>query len=230
MIKNEWFTDHLEQELYQVATCVDIPKGQIFVDDSYEDLHSYILIKGKVRIIAKADPYDMDGHADIILNDLGAPDVIGEIAAIDGKPHSSVAQTLVDSQLFRLPADQFKQLMDKHQPIRDHVMRRLCDKIRDANERLRDNCVFNANLRVTREVIRLADDSTPSAAGEATIDDFPKHHILASRCGVTRETVSRVLGKLIKDEVIIRSGKHMVIKDVEKLANALSKNSEGKAS
>lgn len=225
-----WLSDELLHDITSSGQKFTPEKEEIFIQEYAEKLYSYILLEGRVRILAKSDPYLDDGYADIILNDIYATDVIGEICAIDNKQHSSIAKTLTPCVMYRFPAEEFKKLIDKHAPLREFVMLRLCDKIRDANERLRDNCVLNSSLRVTREIMRLAQLYAPfleggeSEEGEgifAKIPDFPKHHELASRCGVTRETVSRVLNKLIRDKIVIKDGATVIIEDMEQLGLAL---------
>lgn len=224
----DWLTEDLKEDLRGLGTLIKLDKNNVFIQEDMEHLYSYILLRGRVRIIAKSDPYSDELHADMILNDLEAVDVIGEICAIDGQPHSSLVETITDCELFRLRAADFRAVMDCHKGLRDHVMLRLCEKIRNANDRLRDNCVLNAQLRVTREIIRLAEERRKTLAlqgrDEAHIKlELPKHHVLASRCGVTRETVSRVVGRLIKDEIMIKDEDGVIIQDMQALGQAWSK-------
>lgn len=227
MYNTPWLTEELLKDLETLGQKITPEKDEIFIHEYADKLYSYVLIKGRVRILAKSDPYLDDGYADIILNDIDAVDVLGEICAIDNKQHSSVVKTITPCIMYRMPATTFKSLIDQHAELRDFVMLRLCDKIRDANERLRDNCILTSNLRVTREIIRLAEIyAKPAADAEDPnyrhIVDFPKHHELASRCGVTRETVSRVLNKLVKEEILVKDGNGVIINDIEQLGLALS--------
>lgn len=221
----EWYDQALQDDLLKVGTRMEIKSGETIIRENDEGRHAFFLLEGKVRVWAPCDPLVEDSSHMVLLDDIDATDIIGEISAIDKRPYTATVETVTQAVLMRITSDQLMVLLRAHPLFEQHILKRLCDKLRLANEKIRDMRVLSANARVSREVVRLIkfDDDT---SGRGYIDNFPTHAVLAARCGVRRETVSRTVKALIEKGFMKQDGKAMLVLDKEKLAKAYDDKGE----
>lgn len=221
-----WFDEALQHDVSSAGTRMEVKAGETIIRESdQESRHAFFLLDGKVRVWAPCDPLVEDSSHMVLLDDIEATDIIGEISAIDKKPYTATVETLTKSVLVRVSSDQLMELLRAHTPFEQYIFRRLCEKLRLANEKIRDMRVLSANARVTREVLRLIKfENEDSPTGY--IDNFPTHAVLAARCGVRRETVSRTIKTLIDRDLIKQDGKAMLINNKDGLARAYDDKGE----
>ena len=81
-----------------------------------------------------------------------------------------------------------------------------------------------AGPRQQAEMLRLAGE--PDQAGAATINRNPTQDELAARIGTNRETVTREFSLLIKEGLVTREGRRIVVPSVARLADRLHRYSQ----
>lgn len=84
----------------------------------------YIVVRGRVRVF----------DADETLEELGEHEIFGELALLDPAPRSASIMTMVDTQLFRLDAETFSQLMAGNIDIVRGVLHVLCERLRKTTQ------------------------------------------------------------------------------------------------
>ena len=142
---------------------------------------------------------------------------VGEIAAIDGHTRSASVVALRPCTIAALSAERFRCLYEQHAAIASKLLRHLTGIIRITNERIAELSTVSAVQRIYRELLRLC---VPGESGrDATINNMPTQHDLASKVGATRETVARALGQLVNTGVIERRGRTLHIRDYEMLSD-----------
>ncbi len=141
----------------------------------------------------------------------------GELSAIDGKSRSATVVALKPCLLAEVAARVFVELLLAHPEIAMIVLQRLADIIRICDDRIMDVTTMGANQRVYLELLREAKPN-PAADDAWTIHPMPTHAQIASRASTTRETVARVLNRLVKDGLVRRKGKTLHINDRNQLA------------
>ena len=76
---------------------------QQVVSHADESTDVYFIVSGHVRVTI----YSVSGK-EVTFRDLGAGEMFGDLAAIDGKPRSATVVTLIDSFIVSMSADVFR--------------------------------------------------------------------------------------------------------------------------
>lgn len=157
----------------------------------------YFILSGWVKVRT----YNLEGK-EVTLNILGTGEMFGEMASLDLVPRSTDVITLTDATIASLPALDFMQLLE-HEPIAGiRLSRLLARRLRQVNRRLRLR-EADSTSRVADVLLFLAEgQGVPSSEG-IDIPTLP-HRELSSLSGLARETVTRALGKLEKQNLIRR--------------------------
>lgn len=114
------------RQIAGIVEPVELPKDRVIFKkgDPGEDL--YVIVKGKVAI--------RDGS--LQLASLGERDFFGELAVLDQEPRSADAVCLEETELLRLRAADFGELMTRRPPIQQHVTLVLVRRVREMTKRL----------------------------------------------------------------------------------------------
>lgn len=104
-------------------------KGDIVFEDGAAGAEMFIVHSGKVRLLKKAT-----GGEEKTLALLGPGEFFGEMSLIDGSPRSTsaVAGDAV-TNLIALDMTKFIYLIQQHPQFSFTIMRKLCQRLREAN-------------------------------------------------------------------------------------------------
>jgi CRP-like cAMP-binding protein len=177
--------------------------------------------KGSV-VFHEGDPGDfvlliLAGRADVVLQNVqgqevtlsvvAAPAILGYLALLDGAPRSATVVARVAVEARKLPREHFLELMAKHPPLLEGLLRDLATHLRDTNEQVRTALMFDIHGQVIRALMTRARETNQS---HIVIDPRPTHQEIAQMIGKQRETVTRALAELkdggyliVEDKVII---------------------------
>jgi CRP-like cAMP-binding protein len=194
------FEDLDEGALVKVTRACDVRKYTRHSLIAAEGDHStdvFFILAGTVRVNSVSR-----GGRQVIFSDLVVGDVFGEFAAVDHRPRSASLVALSDCLLARMPADRFFGILREHSSVAIHLIHALVAMIRRTSERMFELSALSARERIRRELVRLAQLSSPSGK-IVTIHAAPTHHELAALIGSHREAVTKELGRL-EDEGIIQ--------------------------
>jgi CRP/FNR family transcriptional regulator, cyclic AMP receptor protein len=164
----------------------------------------YFIVSGWVKIRT----YNLDGK-EVTLNILGAGEMFGEMASLDQIPRSTDVITLVATTIASLPAADFVHLIETEPVAGIHLARLLAKRLRQVNRRLRLR-ESDSTSRVADVLLFLAEGQGTMGAMGVEIPNLP-HRELSSLSGLARETVTRVLGKLERKNLIQRDGDRDVL-------------------
>ncbi len=165
----------------------------------------YFILSGWVKIRT----YNLDGK-EITLNILGVGEMFGEMAPLDRVPRSTDAIALTPATVGSLPAADFVHLLETEPLAGIRLARLMAKRLRQVNRRLRLR-EADSTSRVADVLIFLAEgQGTKAADGALEIPNLP-HRELSSLSGLARETVTRVLGKLERKNLIARDPEREVM-------------------
>jgi CRP-like cAMP-binding protein len=150
------------------------------------------------------------------LQDVGAGDVFGEHSAIDGRERVADVRALRESLIASMPGDVFRAIVASHGSVRERLLQRLTGSIRELTDRVLELGAQPVQRRIRIELLRLAriagvDDNS------SRLDPAPTHYEVASRVGTAREQVTRELSRLVRQGVLERAGRALVLRDVAAL-------------
>jgi CRP-like cAMP-binding protein len=181
---------------------------------SYQDVSRDVFFIASGR--AQAINYASSGHL-IILQDLEAGQMFGELSAIDGEPRSAHVVTVTESFIVSMKYDNFLRILELYPPVIDVTMKRLTGMVRLLGKRVYDRDTLPATQRVCAELLRLAYPD-PQRQGQEIISPLPTRAKIAHHIGTSRETVSREIASLRKAGIVKQPDKEtLLICDVKRL-------------
>lgn len=185
--------------------------GEVLVDfdDASTDVH--FVTAGEVRILIRTQ-----AGKEVILGEMRAGQLFGELAAIDGVSRSANVTALTRGEACIVPAGVFREMVFAAPPVADRLLRLLARRVRELNARLMEQAVLDLRHRLYAELLRL---SVPRAAGgpERAVTPPPYHHVLAARIGCRREQVTREFTTMAQEDLIERTRGALVLKRPEVL-------------
>ncbi len=185
--------------------------GQRVISREAPDHDVYLIVSGRVRITAFSG-----AGRQVTYRDIGAGDWFGDIAAIDGRVRSADVDALEDTLMASMTPATFMRLLHEYPAVCDRVLTRLVGLIRDLTDRVFEFSTLGVQNRVHAELLRLAKQAG-TGGNTVRLDPAPKHSDIASKVSTYREQVTRELSAMVKQGLLQRSGKCLVIPDVTRL-------------
>jgi CRP-like cAMP-binding protein len=141
--------------------------------------------------------------------------MIGWWASVSGRAQPVTATAADDVVLGRLLQKEFMDLVLGRRELSEWMLRFATTSLLNEANRIRYMTILSAPKRVAAGLVEYANDS------ETTVIEVPERVELASRLGMTRETLSRELSKLQKQGVIAFEGEKIRILDMKQLTEAI---------
>ncbi|HKA40737.1 MAG TPA: Crp/Fnr family transcriptional regulator [Burkholderiales bacterium] len=204
------------EELARQCRWKRITADQRVISREAPDNDVYLVVSGKVRVTA----FSAAGR-EVAFGDLRGGDWFGELAAIDGLSRSADVVAIEDTLVAAMSPALFRRLLAEHAVVRERVMQRLVNKIRELTERVFEFSTLGVQNRLHAELLRLARQAGVEG-NRARIDPAPKHTDIAGHISTYREQVTRELSAMVKQGLIQRSGTALVIPNVQRLENVVS--------
>jgi CRP/FNR family transcriptional regulator, cyclic AMP receptor protein len=182
--------------------------------DPGDGLH--VVLSGRVRIWTTGD-----GGGEAILATLRPNEFFGALALLDGAPRSASATAIEATETLTVPRERFRQLIDDVPAIRDHVILQLTAEVRRLTTHVEELHFLDIAGRLAARLVRLAgDQGARSSGGEIRLDGPLTQGELAAMVGSTRQSVNKLLGWLVDDELIRLDRDAIVILDLAGLRRA----------
>lgn len=183
--------------------------------DSLENV--YFINEGKIKIYKS----DANGREQIVAI-LKKGEMFPHVGFFRQGAYPAFSEVLEPSTLVVVPISQFERVLVDNPELSIKVFKVLGEKIVDLQERLESQILNNTYEQIIKLLIRLGrlhgekqQDGTVLLKAEFTNKD------LANMIGTTRETVSRTLTKMKKDELISADPQGNLILDIDQLLNEL---------
>jgi len=204
----------------RVAVARSFPAGtRVFHEGDHSDA-CYIVREGSFRVTREHS----DGRA-ITLATLGAGDIFGELAMLDGEVRSASVEALTDGELLALPAGEVRALLGRHPEITVKLIAALVRRLRTANERISRQSFQTVPSRVAGVLLQLVSEEAPRqpdearAGAEAGVTIRMNQADLAQLAGTSRESVSRFLADLERAGIVRPGRGRVTVLEPEKLRN-----------
>jgi len=166
----------------------------------------FIVESGSVKIVLPSP----EGEEGAIIATLSRGDFFGELALLDGAPHSATAVALDPAEMLVLRREPFEQLIDTDRELRMALFAGLTEELH----------FLDLPGRLASRLIRLAHESQPDAGDDVVLDWPYTQSELASMIGGTRQTVNRLLADMSTEGLIRFEKDTVIIPSVERLARA----------
>jgi CRP-like cAMP-binding protein len=205
---NPLFSELEDEALEQIAALCQrrrLVAGETLFKKGDEGDALFGIRRGTIRIETGTETGER-----LTLNVLGAGDVFGEIALLDGHRRTADAVAGEDCEMFVVRRTEFLRFVERNARISLRLIELLCQRLRWMSARMEEVSLLPVSARLARRLAGLAlDFGTELTITQGQLSEF---------VGAARETVSRQLqiwrGKGIVD---LRRG-HIIILDGRRLA------------
>ena len=147
--------------------------------------------------------------------------VFGELSLLDGRPRSANVIAIEETQLVMLRRSDFLELITKTPSIAVALLAELASRLRKTDRQIEGLALLDVASRISDTLLQLAIEQGVDSDLGIVVENRPTHQELANMSGTTRETVSRVLKRLEKQEYLKSEGRKITILR-EKQQNLLS--------
>ena len=182
----------------------------IFLEDS-EGEQCFFVLKGSVKVTRLSK----DGR-EVILAMLNEGEFFGEMSLLDGESRSANVIALEKTKVLTLDRNDFIAVVNDYPQIAVQLLKELARRLRKSDRQIASLSLSDAEKRIALCIIRFADEQGVIQNGKVNIPKTPIQQDIANMAGTSRETVSRALGLLEKEDLIERNGRELIILDYKK--------------
>jgi CRP-like cAMP-binding protein len=205
------FNDLSEMELSSIAATVSVSRydaDQVVFSEGDEGGDVLIIQEGSVRVVKMARS---GRHQLISIERAGSS--LGEVSAFDGGPYSTTAIAIVPTVLLRLEGERFRKLCLSYPQVALKVIRVLGHRLRHLRQLVEELSFATVRDRLISHLLRLAEERgiRTDAGIEIALDE--NNEELAGRLGTVRELISRNLGRLHGEGLIVMRRRAVTVPD-----------------
>ena len=182
----------------------------IFLEDSDGD-QCFFVLEGSVKVTRLS----IDGR-EVILAMLNEGDFFVEMSLLDGESRSANVIALEKTKVLTLDRNDFIAVVNDYPQIAVQLLKELARRLRKSDRQIASLSLSDAEKRIALCIIRFADEQGVIQNGKVSIPKTPIQQDIANMAGTSRETVSRALGLLEKEDLIERNGRELIILDYKK--------------
>ena len=182
----------------------------IFLEES-DGEQCFLVVKGSVKITRLSK----EGR-EVILAMLNQGDFFGEMSLLDGESRSANVIALEKTEVLTLNRKDFLIVLHDYPKIAIQLLKELASRLRKSDRHIASLSLSDAEKRIALSIIRFADDQGTIRNGKVSISKIPIQQDIANMAGTSRETVSRALSVLEKENLIERHGRELIILDYKK--------------
>jgi CRP/FNR family transcriptional regulator len=142
---------------------------------------------------------------ELVINEMGVGDCFGELAILTGGARSASAQALVDSEVLLIPSSAFKAALEVEPSLSARLLEITARRLQDSSRREEALAFYDAQQRVAQQLLNL--DRLTQDKGYLTLSQDE----LATRVGLTRQTVASILGQWRRSGWLLTGRGHIVL-------------------
>jgi CRP/FNR family transcriptional regulator, cyclic AMP receptor protein len=179
----------------------------------------FIMANGSVKVVLPSD----EGAEPAIVAVLGQGEFFGELAILDGAPHSATIVAVEPTETLVLHRDSFLALIDSDPELRRALLASLASEIRRLTGHVEDLHFLDLPGRLSSRILRLSVDCEPDGDGAIRIPWPYTQSELAGMIGGSRQSVNRLLADLAEEGLVTIERDVLVVTDRERLARTVER-------
>jgi len=149
---------------------------------------------------------------EIILSMMGSGDFFGEMALVDNEPRSATVIATESLELVTIWRSDFLQILSENFGITKKVLAELSRRLRSASNRIESLATMDVYGRLARFLLDLARQNGKVLDNGYVAVSRPTHQSIANMIGTSRETVSRLIHDLMKQNLLLSEGKMIYLR------------------
>lgn len=190
-------------------------RGERIVTQGQPGDSFFVLLKGRLSVSILSP----EGR-EIVLSTLSAGDHFGEMALLDDAPRSATVTAVEKSELAVLTRDAFFDLLKGNFVLIRALLGSYSRRLRHANATIEGLASLDVKGRLARYFRDLAEERGRRAGGGWIVVVRPSQREIADTIGSSRETVSRTMSQLARENLIVPKGKAIYVRFEEEAAAA----------
>src|SRR5271155_1061991 len=204
----------------EIKTSANYPKGAILFTEGQDVAGVHILCHGKVKVSTSS----AEGKI-YILRIAEGGDVLGLSAAVSNLPYDATAEVLEPTQINFISRANFLRFITRHGEVALRVAQQLSVNYKNACREIRSLSLSqNAAEKLSRLILdwtaHKAEHSgkQKDSSNSVNIQMTLTHEEISQLIGVSRETVTRMMGDLKRKKLIEVHGATLIVRDKKALA------------
>jgi CRP/FNR family transcriptional regulator len=205
--------------LADIAVERPFQRGEMIFSEGEEAAGLYAVGEGRVKVFKLS----LDGKEQI-LHMFGPGEVFGEVAVFAGSRFPAYSQAVEKSIILFFPRPRLRELVRSHPDLALGMLGLMSLRLRRFAALIEDLSLKEVPARLAAYLLVLADRNDSGREGAVELDVTKTQ--LAGILGTIPETLSRILGRMARDEVVQVDGRLVRILDrdrLEELSRAESK-------
>jgi CRP-like cAMP-binding protein len=200
--------------LFATGRRVMLRPGAIVVSEGDDSGRVVLVISGRLKVSS----FSEEGR-ETVLGFRGRGDLIGELAAIDGKPHLATVAAVEPTEIATLTVDRFMDGLRDRPDAALSVLRTVVARLRDADRKRAEFGELPADARVAERLVELAAGAADRAPG-GPVELAITQAEIAGWVGCSREAANRALNRFRADGLVEIGRGRVVVLDVDGLRRA----------
>lgn len=193
--------------LSRAATLRSFRRGERIVTQGQPGDSFFVIVKGRVAVSILSP----EGR-EIVLSTLLAGDHFGEMALLDEAPRSATVTAAERSELAVLTREAFFDLLKGNFVLIRALLATYSRRLRHANATIEGLASLDVKGRLARYFRDLAEERGRRAGGGWIVVVRPSQREIADTIGSSRETVSRTMSQLARENLIVPKGKAIYVR------------------
>ena len=178
-----------------------------------------VVAEGNVRLVKLST-----GGREQLLSIERAGSSLSDVPVFDGGLHACSAIAATECLLISLDAGRFRQACGAHPGLAMKLVRVLAHRLRRLGGLVEALSFGTVRARLIAHLLQLADERGQAVPGGGTIVERKENNDeLAARTGTVRELVSRTLGRLHGEGLVVMERRRLTIPDRKRLAAELDR-------
>lgn len=186
-------SDHELEMVARIAHVKSFSKGYMVFEEGEKRDTLYIVLKGRVKVSL----FDEDGR-EYILDIIGKDGFFGELSLFEELSGFANVMTLEQSDLLIIRRNDFMRLLMENRDFSMSMIKELSKRLRAANEKLKSFAFLGVEGRILKYLMDIGEKSGVRIKDRIIIESGPTQVEIASACGCSRETVSRMVKSLVE--------------------------------
>jgi CRP/FNR family transcriptional regulator, cyclic AMP receptor protein len=196
-------------ELVDEGRPMSLPAGATLLFEGDLSDRVVIVLAGTLRVFATAAT-----GREVLVTIVGPGELLGEMSALDGQPHSASVNTVDPAEVVLVSAGAFRALLRSNARIATAVALRLTRELRRVVRQRVELEAYDVPARLAQSLVDLAERLS---AGAEEVELPVSQRELAESCGASREAVTKALGTF-RARGWVRTGRRSItVVDVDAL-------------
>jgi CRP/FNR family transcriptional regulator, cyclic AMP receptor protein len=189
-----------------VLKSIEYTRDSLIVGQADPGDSLFMIKSGRVKVVL----YGENGR-EVILTIFGSGDIFGEMSLLDGEPRSASVISMETTEVLVLSRQDFVRQLEQYPAVALNVLSELSKRLRRADALIGNLSLLDVYGRVGRILIDLSKQHGQKVEMGVLINERPTQQDLASMIGASRETVSRALSELQRQNAIRMEGKKLFL-------------------